>query len=87
MCKENPLHTQADVVVGKIWLIGRSYAATIERRKNTVESGDDFYYNKVAPKIIGIGAELDERLEKLRISKRPVIEDMADILSLHYFMN
>ena len=86
MCKENPLHTQADVVVGKIWLIGRSYAAAIERRKNAAESGDDFYYNKVAPKIIEIGAELDERLEKLRGSKRPIIDDVADILSLHNFL-
>ena len=44
MCKDNPKHDQADVVVGKIWLIGRSYAAAIERRKNADDFlGDDFW--------------------------------------------
>ena len=32
MCRESPLHEDPDVVVGKVWLIGRSYAAAIERR-------------------------------------------------------
>ena len=34
MCEEYPLHNDADVLCGKILLIGRSYAAAIERRKN-----------------------------------------------------
>ncbi|AJH77677.1 hypothetical protein [Heyndrickxia coagulans] len=33
MCRKNPDHNKADVIVGKIWLIGRSYAAAIENRK------------------------------------------------------
>lgn len=36
MCEEEPEHKEIDVIVGKIWLIGRSYAAAIERRKNAV---------------------------------------------------
>jgi hypothetical protein len=27
MCQEQPLHTDTDVISGKIWLIGRAYAA------------------------------------------------------------
>ena len=51
MCEENPLHNDADVIVGKIWLIGRSYAAAIERRRNADGyQGDDFYFDAVAPK-------------------------------------
>ncbi|MBB6698663.1 hypothetical protein [Clostridium algidicarnis] len=44
MCGKNRKHKNADVVVGKVWLIGRSYAASIERRKNAseIDSGDDF---------------------------------------------
>lgn len=42
MCEENPEDKQIDVIVGKIWLIGRSYATAIERRKNAVVAGDDF---------------------------------------------
>lgn len=30
MCYNNPEHTNKEVVIGKIWLIGRSYAAAIE---------------------------------------------------------
>ena len=69
MCKENPSHDDRNVIVGKIWLIGRSYAAAIERRKNASDSNDDFYYNVVAPKMISIGSELDLRLDKIRQNK------------------
>ena len=62
MCEEEPEHKQIDVIVGKIWLIGRSYAAAIERRKNAVVVGDDFYYDVVAPKMLEIGPELDDRI-------------------------
>lgn len=33
MCLKNPSHTNENVIIGKIWLIGRSYAAAIERIK------------------------------------------------------
>ena len=62
MCEEEPEHKQIDVIVGKIWLIGRSYAAAIERRKNAVVVGDDFYYDVVAPKMLQIVPELDDRI-------------------------
>jgi hypothetical protein len=31
MCHKQPGHTNVDVIAGKIWLIGRAYAAAIER--------------------------------------------------------
>ena len=34
MCEEFPKHDDSDVITGKLLLIGRSYAAAIERRKN-----------------------------------------------------
>ena len=62
MCQENPYHDREDVVIGKIWLIGRSYAAAIERRKNSDDFiGDEFYYKAVAPKMLEIGNELDRQ--------------------------
>lgn len=65
LCKDHPGHTDPDEIVAKIWLIGRSYAAAIERRKNANASDGDFYYNKVAPALISIGDELDSRLQRL----------------------
>lgn len=71
MCKEHPEHTNADYIVAKIWLIGRSYAAAIERRKNKdEESTDDFYYEIVAPKLIAIGNELDDRISYIKQLKK-----------------
>jgi len=34
MCQSYPGHSKDDEIVAKIWLIGRSYAASIERRRN-----------------------------------------------------
>ena len=34
MCEEKPLHNEKNIVASKVWLIGRSYAAAIERTKS-----------------------------------------------------
>lgn len=43
MCQDHPLHTDLEEIRAKIWLIGRSYAAAIERRKNKKNINDNFY--------------------------------------------
>ena len=83
MCQQNPYHNQSDIIVGKIWIIGRSYAAAIERRKNAKESNDDFYYEVVAPKMLEIGSELDLRLTKLRTAENSVNDNAKAILETH----
>lgn len=37
MCKETPEHTNPDIISGKMWLIGRAYAASPERRQGLPE--------------------------------------------------
>ena len=32
MCKDRPLHDDVDTISSKLWIIGRSYAASIERK-------------------------------------------------------
>ncbi len=86
MCEEKPGHNDIDVIVGKIWLIGRSYAAAIERRKNAADGGDDFYYEVVAPKLLEIGPELDHRIDYLRKSKGLIVDDFKEILNTHKFL-
>lgn len=86
LCQDYPSHDNRDVIVGKIWLIGRSYSAAIERRRNANESADVFYYDIVAPKMIEIGAELDSKLDIIRKSKKPIRENLADILSAHKYL-
>ena len=87
MCEDNPLHNDADVVIGKIWLIGRSYAAAIERRKNADDyQGDDFYYDAVAPKMLEIGKELDSRIESLKNNSGIIADCVPEILSTHKYL-
>lgn len=89
MCEEHPEHNDVHHIVAKIWLIGRSYAAAIERRKNKEDdsnTSDDFYYESVGPKILSIGTELDSRLEKLRKIEFVTEDDMKDILETHKFL-
>ncbi|MFC1785893.1 hypothetical protein ACFLZA_00835, partial [Candidatus Neomarinimicrobiota bacterium] len=49
LCKKNFEHKEDDKIIAKVWLIGRAYAAAIERRKNKTDINDDFYVEKVAP--------------------------------------
>lgn len=50
-CKTYPNHRDDAEIIGKIWLIGRAYAAAIERRKKVEETGDRFYEKTVATAI------------------------------------
>lgn len=90
MCEENPLHNDSDVITGKIMIIGRTYAAAIERRKASEEEEllgtESFYDDVVGPQMLGIGDDLDSQLNNLRDSKLSVRDDLVDILVLHKFL-
>lgn len=88
MCRKNPDHNKAAVIVGKVWLIGRSYAAAIERRKNVnkADSGDDFYFNVVAPKMLEVGEELDKRINGLKKYDAITIDNLKEIVDTHIFL-
>jgi hypothetical protein len=43
LCADYPGHADADIIVAKTWLIGRAYAAALERRRNADVLGDAFY--------------------------------------------
>jgi hypothetical protein len=49
LCKDYPQHKNHDEIIAKILLIGRSYAASIERRRNAELDSDNFYITTVAP--------------------------------------
>ncbi|MCI0640696.1 MAG: hypothetical protein L0Y72_16605 [Gemmataceae bacterium] len=43
LCQEHPGHKKRDEIIAKIWLIGRSYSASIERRRHVYPSDGEFY--------------------------------------------
>jgi hypothetical protein len=79
MCAANREHVRDDVIIAKIWLIGRTYAAAIERRRDKGDAiGDAFYETKVGPQIRD--SDIDKWFEALDNGSN---EDMALNLETH----
>ncbi len=51
LCRSHFTHKTDEDIIAKVWLIGRSYAASIERRRNKTDENDDFYEGTVAPSV------------------------------------
>lgn len=80
LCKKYPNHNSEAEIIAKVWLIGRSYAASIERNRNRKEKvSDNFYKNTVAPKFKE-GNAFDNYLSKIRGIKRITKENIPIIL-------
>ena len=43
LCADHPGHGSNEVIIAKTWLIGRAYAAALERRRDADVLGDAFY--------------------------------------------
>ena len=83
MCSRYPTHTEDDEIIAKIWLIGRSYAAAIERRKQQSEQvGDAYYIDHVAPMIRE--SKIDQLLEPLKDYKEIADDNAEEILTVHF---
>lgn len=71
LCADHPGHAGADIIIAKTWLIGRAYAAALERRRNADVLGDAFY-RKVARKFED--ARLDGWFHDPRGNRQAAIE-------------
>lgn len=68
LCNEHPEHREDNEIIAKFWLIGRAYAAAVERRRNKETDSDDFYENDLVEAIKKSSidqwlSELPERFE------------------------
>jgi hypothetical protein len=79
LCSGHPFHKTDQDIIAKVWLIGRSYAAAIERRKNKSSDapGDMFYETIIAPKIRN--SEIDGWLSLLKSEPIP-----KNAIEIHY---
>jgi hypothetical protein len=64
-----------------VWLIGRTYAAAIERRRVRAGENDAFYVAAVAPATIG--SEIDKWLQSTAAYSTPTAQSLPAILSTH----
>ncbi|MDP2787599.1 MAG: hypothetical protein Q8O79_05940 [Pseudomonadota bacterium] len=77
LCRESPCHKSDAEIIAKVWLIGRSYAAAIERRKPgdkadkdaKIPTADRFYEEIVAPAIRE--SDIDDWLSSLPDDEAP----------------
>lgn len=82
MCRERPKHVHLDTIASKVWLIGRSYAAAIERGAGKkIKKGEDFYMKQVAPAIKR--AEIDHWIGRVLHIKRLTVENIGESLRCH----
>jgi hypothetical protein len=84
MVSNHPSHTDENEIVTKMWFIGRTYAAAIERRPNKAETPGDFYYDHLAPKLIG--SEIDAKNDLLRKYHAITADNLPIILSVHKYL-
>lgn len=86
MCADNFNHDSAEKIVAKVWLIGRSYAVAIERRRNKtpgVES-DKFYIETVVNSLQS--SELDKMMDKIKIMPRLNNGSLIKTIELHHYL-
>lgn len=83
LCAENFYHTNDERILAKVWLIGRAYAAAIERRRIKEANNDDFYIGKVVPAFKN--SELDIRLRELSRFDKLTEENLGNTLETHFY--
>ena len=86
MCAEQPKHKSINIISSKIWIIGRAYAAAIERKatkryKKSVKNGDDFCQKKVAP--IVKNSEIDKWIKGVSHIHKVTSENLNGVLECH----
>jgi hypothetical protein len=81
LCQDHPRHMHDDEIIAKVWLIGRSYAAAIERRKNAENTSDDFYETIVAKKLSS--SNLDRWLACLPKRMNDPWNDLGHVITVH----
>jgi len=84
LCEDYPDHKEPDVIVSKVWLIGRAYAAAIERRKKRDDINDDFYRKKVVS--VFQKSKIDNKLKNIKKYKEINCENIKEILEVHKYL-
>lgn len=86
LCQRYPDHKEDSEIIAKVWLIGRSYAAAIERRKvdeKDKKENDAFYCEDVVKCFKDAELDLDNRLQKKELHGPLARENIKEVLDVH----
>lgn len=83
LCQNYPDHTNQDAVLTKIHVVGRIYAAAIERRRNkkAEETNDTFYISSVVPALMA--SELDQWIRRAKAVEPNTQAAMEVMVEVH----
>ena len=82
LCKKNPKHKYYPDILAKVLIIGRSYAAAIERRKLKYKKpNEDYYLDRVAKMICS--SDIDKWFDELKKYKTINKNSITTILDVH----
>jgi hypothetical protein len=83
LCCDQPVHADHDAILAKVLIIGRVYAASIERRKSKLkeETTDTFYFSRVAPMIQR--SDLDEWITSARAVSPESDDALPKMVEVH----
>jgi hypothetical protein len=82
LCQQYPGHKNEAEIIAKVWLIGRSYAAAIERRKNKDDKDSDSFYEDAVAKQIK-ASPIDEWLNSIPDRMTDPSADLSKAVRVH----
>lgn len=85
MCRETPLHNNPTEVAGKILLIGRTYAAAMERGAGFNGSTGSVYKFVIAPAIVN--SDIDAWIEEAKAANIATAEGFSTVVRVHGNVN
>jgi hypothetical protein len=86
MCADNFTHDSDEEIIAKVWLIGRSYAAAVERRKNKNpdEESDNFYTKTVVDTFRT--SHLDQSLTEIKTYSVFDTKTLQKTIETHHYL-
>ena len=81
LCENHPTHDCADAIHAKVWLIGRAYAAAIERRREAEGTSDGFYEVIVASMMED--SKIDQWLASLPAQLADSWRELGQVVTVH----
>jgi len=84
LCATHFNHDTDEKIIAKTLLIGRTYAAAIERRKNKSNINDNFYIDVVAPTFKN--SKLDTILTELKQINHLSVDTLPKIIDAHFYL-
>jgi len=82
LCQQYPAHKKEDEIIAKVLLIGRTYAAAIERRKLTDDNRSDNFYEDIVAKRIK-ASPIDEWLKTIPDKMKDPLVDLSKAAKVH----